>query len=135
MPESVTYSNPAGSRSKPSLYSHVSRVEAGNLAFIAGQVSADAANRPNEFELQVREVFDAIVVILEDLDADFNCVAEFTIYLVEPVHISEFRAIRNKVFPKLFRGDNYPPSTLLVVHQLGEPNWLIEIKAVVRLPI
>lgn len=131
---SVRYRNPEGARSKPSLYSHVSIVPAGNLAFIAGQVSAQAGQRENEFECQFNEVMEAIAGILKDLGADFDCVAEFTTYLTDPVHIPVFRELRNKLFPKLFAGEGYPPNTLLVVHRLGEPEWLLEMKTVVRLP-
>lgn len=130
----VSYKNPDGARSKPSLYSHVSIVPAGNLAFIAGQVSADAGKRENEFALQFQEVMDAIGTILADLGVSFDEVAEFVTYLVDPDHIPEFRRLRNDLFPKLFKGDGYPPNTLLVVQRLGEPEWLLEMKTVVRLP-
>ena len=129
----VRYKNPDGARSKPSLYSHVSIVPAGNLAFIAGQVSSDAAQRDGEFAHQFREVMDAIGLILEDLGVDFNAVAEFTTYLVDPAHIPEFRTLRNELFPTLFSGEGYPPNTLLVVQRLGEPEWLLEMKIVVSL--
>lgn len=134
MSDSVRYRNPEGARSKPSLYSHVSIVPAGNLAFIAGQVSANAGQRENEFAYQFHEVMEAIGLVLEDLGAEFDSVAEFTTYLVDPAHIPVFRELRNELFPKLFRGEGYPPNTLLVVQRLGEPEWLIEMKTVVRLP-
>jgi enamine deaminase RidA (YjgF/YER057c/UK114 family) len=112
----------------------VSIVPAGNLAFIAGQVSANAGRRDDEFSLQFAEVFEAIGSILTDLGADFDAVAEFTTYLVDPGHVPLFRRLRNALFPTLFHGDGYPPNTLLVVQRLGEPEWLIEVRTVVRLP-
>lgn len=134
MSASVRYLNPEGARSKPSLYSHVSIMPAGNLAFIAGQVSADAGQRDNEFAHQFHEVMEAIGLILKDLGAEFDSVTEFTTYLVDPDHVPLFRELRNELFPKLFSGEGYPPNTLLVVQRLGEPEWLIEMKTVVRLP-
>lgn len=130
----ISYANPPGARSKPSLYSHVSIVSAGNLAFIAGQVSACAGHRDDEFALQFAEVFEAIGSILKDLGTDFEAVAEFTTYLVDADHVQRFRELRNALFPALFQGDGYPPNTLLVVRRLGNPEWLIEVKTVVRLP-
>lgn len=130
----VVYKNPEGARSKPSLYSHVSIVSAGNLAFIAGQVSPDAGERANEFALQFGEVMESIGNILDDLGATFDDVAEFVTYLTDPEHIAEFRSLRNDLFPRLFTSEGYPPNTLLVVQRLGEPAWLLEMKTVVRLP-
>jgi len=133
MPVRVQYKNPEGARSKPSLYSHVSIVPAGDIAFIAGQVSSDTGQRDNEFAQQFQEVMDSMELILDDLGADFDSVAEFTTYLVDPDHIPVFRELRNDLFSKLFSGPGYPPNTLLVVQRLGEPEWLIEMKAVVSL--
>lgn len=134
MSDPVTYHNPDGARSKPSLYSHVSIVPSGRLAFIAGQVSASAGNREYEFAQQFHEVMEAYEVILKDLGVGFSSIAELTTYLVDATHIPEFRELRNELFPKLFPGPGYPPNTLLVIQRLGEPEWLIEMKAVVHLP-
>lgn len=134
MSGAITYRNPAGARSKPSLYSHIAIVPAGRLAFIAGQVSPRAGNRENEFARQFAEVMEATGLILDDLGAAFDDVAEFVTYLVDPDHIAEFRSLRNELFPKLFQSEGYPPNTLLVVQRLGEPEWLLEMKTVVGLP-
>lgn len=130
----VRYCDPPSARTKTSLYAHVALASAGDLAFIAGQVSPRAGDRENEFSLQVREAFAEIGGILESLGAGFDDVAEFTTYLVDPDHIGAFREVRNALFPELFRGPGYPPNTLLVVQRLGEPEWLIEVKTVARLP-
>lgn len=134
MSRQVKYFDPPSGRPKSSLYSHVSRVPRGELAFIAGQVSHQAGNRENEFDLQFHDVFEAIGEILSDLGTGFHAVAEFTIYLVNPDHVARFRALRNELFRKLYTGDGYPPATLLVVQRLGEPEWLIEVKTVAWLP-
>lgn len=134
MSNQVSYFDPPGSRPKSSCYSHVARVPRGELAFIAGQVSGKAGHRENEFALQFHEAFEAMGDILSGLGADFRSVAEFTIYLVNPDHVAQFRELRNALFAKLYEGPGYPPATLLVVRRLGEPEWLIEVKAVALLP-
>lgn len=112
----------------------MARIPRGDLAFIAGQVSDKAGNRDDEFDLQFHEVFEAIGGILTSLGADFRAVAEFTIYLVNPDHVPRFRRLRNALFRKLYPDEACPPATLLVVQRLGEPEWLIEVKAVALLP-
>jgi enamine deaminase RidA (YjgF/YER057c/UK114 family) len=130
MSSGIRYFDPPSGRPKSSLYSHVARVPRGELVFVAGQVSDKAGNRENEFDLQFHEVFDAIADILRDLGTDFHAVAEYTIFLVNPDHVSRFRELRNELFREIYAGEGYPPATLLVVQRLGEPEWLIEVKTV-----
>lgn len=134
MNDDVIYYNPPKAKKLTSLYSHVARVRAGEMIYIAGQVPATAGVRENEFALQFNDVFDAIGVILDDLGADFNSVAKFTTYLTMADHIGEFRALRDALFPKIFKGPLYPPNTLVVVDRLGDPQWLLEVETVARLP-
>ncbi|MDA7945968.1 MAG: RidA family protein [Hyphomicrobiaceae bacterium] len=130
MSNGVTYYNPPKARELTSLYSHVARVKAGELAFIAGQIAPQGGN----FEAQFKATMNQIGDILEDLGTDFNAVAKFTTYVVGAENVNMFRDVRDAVFPDLFEGPLYPPNTLLVVERLGDPAWLIEIEAVVRLP-
>lgn len=134
MNDDVVYYNPPKAKKLTSLYSHVARVRAGEMIYIAGQVPATASTRENEFALQFGDVFDAIGLILDDLGADFNAVAKFTTYLTKADHISEFRMLRDDLFPSLFKGPLYPPNTLLVVDRLGDPAWLLEVETVASLP-
>lgn len=130
MTSGVTYYNPPKARKLTSLYSHVARVKAGELAFLAGQVAAEGGN----FEAQFKAVFNAIGDILEDLGVDFNAIAKLTTYVVGAEHVLMFRDVRDATFPTMFEGPLYPPNTLLVVDRLGDPSWLIEVEPVVRLP-
>ena len=130
MSSGVTYYNPPKARELTSLYSHVARVKAGDLAFIAGQVAPQGGN----LEAQFRSILDQIGVILEDLGTDFDAIAKLTTYVVGAENVNMFRDVRDTVFPDLFEGPLYPPNTLLVVEQLGDTKWLIEVEAVVRLP-
>lgn len=125
MTNNVVYYNPPGARKLTSLYSHVSRVKAGEMIYIAGQIAPVAASRGGDFVAQFKEVFEAIGLILDDLGADFNAVAKLTTYVVGADNIVPFRDLRDELFPKLFKGPLYPPNTLLVVGRLGNPEWLL----------
>lgn len=130
MSSSVRYENPPSGRKLTSLYSHVSRVQPGETVYLAGQVAA----RGGKFDDQFHEVFTAIGALLHDLGADFDSIAKLTTYVTNAEHVAEFRALRDQAFPKLFRGPLYPPNTLLVVQRLGNPEWLLEVEAIARLP-
>ncbi len=130
MSDKVVYYNPPKARKLTSLYSHVAKVKAGELAFLAGQVADEGGN----FEAQYKQVFGSIGVILEDLGADFNAIAKLTTYVVGAEHVLMFQDVRDALFPTLFEGPLYPPNTLLVVERLGDPDWLVEVEAVVRMP-
>jgi len=128
MNESVRYSNPPSSGVPLGLYSQISRVQPGELVFIAGQLA------PGDFAEQFHAVFSQIGAILADLGADFSAVAKFTTYLVDANDIDAFMALRAESFPKLFGGDSFPPNTLLIVERLVKPEFRIEVEAVARLP-
>lgn len=128
MTKDVTYSNPPSSGTPLGLYSQVSRVRAGELLFIAGQLA------PGDFEAQFRGVFAAMGAILNDFGADFGAIAKFTTYLVDAKYIDPFMELRRQEFPKLFGNGAYPPNTLLIVDRLVKPEFLIEVEAVARLP-
>lgn len=134
MTDEVVYYNPPGARKLTSLYSHVSRVKSGEMIYIAGQIGADIATQGGDFEAQFNEVFDAIGLILDDLGTDFNAIAKLTTYVVGAENIVPFRDLRDALFPTLFKGPLYPPNTLLVVERLGNPEWLLEVETVARLP-
>ena len=72
--------------------------------------------------------------ILKDLGTDFELVVQFTTYLTKADTIPAWFPARSAVFPKLFPGGKYPPNTLLVIDRLVKPQFLIEIKAIARVP-
>lgn len=130
MAKGVTYLNPPSARKITKLYSHVARVKAGELAFLAGQVAPGGGN----LEAQFKSIMNGIGDMLEDLGTDFNSVVKFTTFVVGGENVNMFRDVRDAVLPSLFDGPLYPPNTLVVVERLGDPDWLIEIEAVVRMP-
>ena len=109
-------------------YSHLARVKAGELLFIAGMLA------PGEsFDAQCSGVFDQIGKALESSGAGWGSVVQFTTYLVHSQDIPKFMQWRLREFPRLFPDGAYPPNTLLVIDRLvGEP-YLIEVQAVAAL--
>jgi enamine deaminase RidA (YjgF/YER057c/UK114 family) len=132
----ITYLNPPSAPPVQGLYSHVTRVAPGELAFIAGQVAIDQAGNPvgvGDMARQVQQVFANLGLILGDLGVDFGAVVQFTTYLTRADGIPAFMTARGEIFPKLFAGGKYPPNTLLVVERLVKPEFLVEVEAIARL--
>ena len=135
MAKPVQYINPEAAGPVLGLYSHVARVEAGPLYFIAGQVGVDrdgAVVGKGDFERQCRQAFDNIGVLLKDLGLGFDDVVKFTTYLVHSQDIDSFMRVRAALFPRLFAGPLYPPNTLLIIDRLVKEEFLVEIEAVAR---
>lgn len=135
MAEPVQYLNPAGASPAQGLYSHVARVEAGTLCFIAGQVAVGADGAvvgKGDFAAQFRQVFANLGAVLRGLGLDFADVAKFTTYLVHSQDIERFMTCRAELFPTLFPGTLYPPNTLLMIDRLVKEDFLIEVEAVAR---
>jgi enamine deaminase RidA (YjgF/YER057c/UK114 family) len=133
----VSYLNPPNAPPVQGLYSHVARMQGGELAFIAGQVAIDRQGNVvgvGEVAEQVVQVFSNLGILLRDLGTNFEAVLQFTTYLTRSDDIAAFMAARSQLFPSLFAGGKYPPNTLLVVNRLVKPEFLVEVEAIARLP-
>ena len=129
----ITIHNPKGLATPAGSYSHVARVTAGELLFIAGQVAVNARGKlvgVDDFEAQARQVFGNLRVALKSAGADYRNVVQFTTYLVSSRDIPKLRKFRAAHFPKWFPDGKYPPNTLLVVNRLAGEDMLIEIAAI-----
>ena len=118
-------------------YSQAIRVRAGELVFVAGQVALDTNGNlvgDGDVAAQTRQVFENIGRILVSVGASFGNVVEFTTYLVGRDSVRPFMQARTEVFPTMFRDEDYPPNTLLIVDGLVREEFLVEIKAVAALP-
>lgn len=135
MANQVEYLNPEGTCPAQGLYSHVTRVPAGPLFFVAGQLAVDRAGNvvgKNDFDRQFHQVFDNLGDVLKGIGADFNDVVKFTTYLVHSQDLEKFMRLRAALFPKIFKGPLYPPNTLLTLDRLVKEDFLFEVEAVVR---
>jgi enamine deaminase RidA (YjgF/YER057c/UK114 family) len=109
-------------------YSHVTRVKADELLFIAGMLA------PGEsFEAQCSGVFAQIAQALKSAGADWQNVVQFTTYVVHSQDIATFMQWRLREFPRMFPDGRYPPNTLLVIDRLVQEQFLVEVQTVAAL--
>jgi enamine deaminase RidA (YjgF/YER057c/UK114 family) len=106
-------------------YSHVTRVKAGELLFIAGMLAAG-----DDFDAQCSGVFAQIDKALRSAGAGWSNVAQFTTYLVHSQDIPKFMAWRLREFPRMFPDGKYPPNTLLIIDRLVGEQYLLEVQTV-----
>ena len=128
--------NPDGLAKPAGTYSHIARAKTQEVAFIAGQVSADASGATvgkGDFEAQCAQVYANIHSALRALGADWRNVVQFTSFLVRPQDAAAFRAYRGREFPKMFPGGAYPPNTLLIISRLADENYLLEVQTIAAL--
>jgi enamine deaminase RidA (YjgF/YER057c/UK114 family) len=129
----VKYSNPTGLAKPLGAYSHVARVKASELLFIAGQLAVNEAGEPvgkGDFRAQMRQVFDNLGRALEAEGLGFANVTKFTTFLVHSQDIEGFMAVRQELFAKLYPNGKYPPNTLLIVDRLVGEQFLVEVEAI-----
>jgi enamine deaminase RidA (YjgF/YER057c/UK114 family) len=112
-------------------YSQVAEVTGGKLVYIAGQVALDKSGAfigKDDFPAQVEQVFKNLKAAVEAAGGDFNDVIKLNFYCsesVDPALLPQVRGIRDKYV----NTQNPPTSTLVVVHRLVRPEWLIEVEA------
>ena len=116
-------------------YSQMTRVEASEFLFIAGQVGVlkDGKLAGDNFEAQCVQTFANIEAALQSQGAGWANVVEFTTYLVHSQDIPKFMAYRLREFPKMFANGAYPPNTLLMIDRLVQEPLLIEVSTVAAL--
>jgi enamine deaminase RidA (YjgF/YER057c/UK114 family) len=135
MSNNVQYINPEGACPAQGLYSHLTRVKAGELIFVSGQLSVGndgSVVGVGDFDAQFKQVFENLRGVLAGVGTDFNDIAKFTTYLVHSQHIPNFMRLRAELFPQLFKTDMYAPNTLLIVDRLVKEEFLLEVEVVVR---
>jgi enamine deaminase RidA (YjgF/YER057c/UK114 family) len=109
-------------------YSHMTRVKASELLFIAGMLA------PGEsFDAQCSGVFAQIAQALKSAGADWQNVVQFTTYVVHSQDIAKFMQWRLREFPRMFPDGRYPPNTLLVIDRLVQEQFLVEVQTVAAL--
>src|SRR5262249_34034894 len=114
------------------LYSHVTVVPAGPTVHIAGQLSIDSQGNvvgKHDFEVQMRQVFSNLGLLLKGMGLGFNNIIKFRTYLTHSQEIEVFMRVRADLFSKLFGGSAFPPNTLLVIDRLVKEDFLFELEA------
>jgi enamine deaminase RidA (YjgF/YER057c/UK114 family) len=81
MAKRIEYINPKQACPPQGLYSHVTRVNAGTLYFVAGQLSVDRNGKVagnHDFARQFRQVFENLEAVLKGIGTNFKDVVKFT---------------------------------------------------------
>ena len=132
MPARIKTSNPETMPKPAGAYSHVTRVTAGDLLFIAGQVAVDTSGKivQGGIEAQAEQVFGNLRAALESEGASLSHIVQLTTYLVDSRDIPKLRAWRDKAYPGFFPDGKYPPNTLLVIDRLASEEMRLEIAAI-----
>ena len=135
MPATVKYIDPPGTAPAQGNYSHATRVKAGDLYFIAGQLSVDNSNNivgKGNFEAQFKQVFANMKAVLDGLGLTFDHIVKFNTYFVHSQDIDAFMLLRRHHFQSFFKTEKYPPNTISVVDRLVKEEFLFEVEAVAR---
>jgi len=120
------WTNPPGVCVPQPHYSQVAR--AGNTLYISGQIGMDEAGQlvgPGDARAQARQAWRNIVAILVHYGATPRQLVKTTTYVTHWAYRPLVGEARDEVFPE----PPYPPSTLVVVQGLAEPQFLVEIEA------
>lgn len=103
-------------------------IKSGNMIFVAGQVSSDAAGKvvgENDVKAQARQVYKNLEAALKSVGGSFSDVVKTTTYLTKQENFQVWSPIRAEIWPT-----NPPTSTLLIVSGLATPAYLIEVEAI-----
>lgn len=113
-------------------YSHLVRVPAGELLFIAGQIARDVEGRllgAGDPVAQYRQVWANIGRALAAVGLTHDHLVKTTTYVVGEANVPLIRAIRQELSPTL-----PPTSTMVVVAALGIAGSLVEVESIAVFP-
>lgn len=111
-------------------YSH-GIIAAGRILFVAGQVALDEEGRfvgRGDAAAQARQVLTNLKRVIEGAGGSMANVARTTVYLTHLDDRGPVGNVRAEFFPA-----PAPANTLLVVTSLAQPEFLVEIDAIVPL--
>ena len=110
-------------------YSRAVRV--GQHVFVAGTapVMADRSDPPSDARGQARRCLEIIVAALKEAGAEPEHVVRTCIYLTDANDIDDVGRAHGEVFK-----DVRPVTTAIVVKELLDPRWLVEIEAEAVVP-
>ena len=103
----------------------------GGFAFVAGQVAVDPATDQiagSDFASQARQVLRNVGTLLQAAGCNFGDVVKTQTYITQPENSREFNAIYREFFTEPF------PARTTVVTALPQPEFLIEVDVIARLP-
>ena len=122
-----TYMNPSGI-ADPSPSGFTAVVKAGNTVYIAGMVAQDENGNvigAGDAEAQTRQIWRNIEVAVSAAGGSLADIVKTTTYVTGIEHAGAVRAVRGELFPS-----NPPTSTLLVVSELANPAYVVDIESI-----
>ena len=111
-------------------YSH-GIVATGRTLYVAGQVALDEGGNlvgPGDIEAQTRQVLTNLERVVASAGGQLADVVKTAVYLTSLENRAPVGALRKEFFP-----DPPPVNTLIVVSSLADPEFLVEIDAIVAL--
>ena len=117
---------------KGKTYSHGVIVEAGRMLYVAGQTPRDVEGNivcKGDPTGQTRKVLENMKQVIETAGGRLEDVAKTTVYITNYAIREAVARVRKEFFP----GDP-PANTLVVISSLADPEFLVEIEAIVPLP-
>jgi enamine deaminase RidA (YjgF/YER057c/UK114 family) len=108
-------------------YAQVGR--AGNTLYISGQLGLDASGElvgPGDARAQARQAWRNLLAILAHYAAGPRQLVKTTTFITHWA----YRPLVSEARDEVFSEPPYPPSTLVVVQSLAEPQFLVEIEAI-----
>ena len=123
----VVYMNPGGI-ADPSPSGFTAVVKAGNTVYIAGMVSQDEGGNvvgAGDAEAQTRQIWHNIGVAVAAAGGSLADIVKTTTYVTGIEHAAAVRKVRGELF-----AENPPTSTLLVVSELANPAYVVEIESI-----
>lgn len=126
----TNFSNPDGVAAPIGQYSHVARVDIGDVAllFISGQVAVDRQGNlvgAGDAEAQADQIHENLKAIMEAHGGSLSDIVKTTVFVTDLAYRPLAAASRKRYF-----GDAAPTSTLAVITSLATPDYLVEIEAV-----
>jgi 2-iminobutanoate/2-iminopropanoate deaminase len=101
--------------------------EAGGLVFLSGQVALDPVTgerRPDDVEIQARQVMDNIGAILGDLELSYEDIAKTTIFLADMADYPKVNGVYGSYF------GTEPPARSAIQAGALPGGFLVEIEVV-----
>jgi enamine deaminase RidA (YjgF/YER057c/UK114 family) len=121
------WTNPPGVFTPQAHYSQVAR--AGNTLYLSGLLGLDQNGQlvgPGDARAQARQAWRNMQAVLAHFGASLPNLVKTTTYITHWA----YRPLVGEARDELFPGPPYPPSTLVVVQSLAEPQFLVEIEAI-----
>jgi reactive intermediate/imine deaminase len=113
-------------------FSQAWRVDgARSIVFVSGQapIAADGGLvGVDDFEAQVRQVFENLRTVVEEAGASLDAIVKLTVYLTDMGRLRDYTRIKGEFF-----AGAQPASTALGVTALARPEMLVEVEAIAAL--